>query len=201
MKDYGSTMQYAVNFLSLKPSFQWDIRYSSMNHNTTIPTLMQQSERRQLTLTTSSAVADVTRNGLYEQRNAHEDKFSHSSVITLQRPLFALNLFQYIISPSLSFLSILFHSLVLSFWSFPITSKPSNPQNKIQETFVKMYFFTTPLPNKTGNVRINVTLRRVRITIVAVDKQSHIPSVCRCECVCVCVDVNVCVCRFECVCV
>jgi hypothetical protein len=34
--------------------------------------------------------------------------------------------------------------------------------------------------NKTGNVRINVALRRVRVTIVAVEKQSvlHILSVC-----------------------
>jgi hypothetical protein len=35
--------------------------------------------------------------------------------------------------------------------------------------------------NKTGNVRINVRLRRVRVTCVAVEQPlaSHIPSVCR----------------------
>ena len=34
--------------------------------------------------------------------------------------------------------------------------------------------------NRTGNVRINVTMRRVRVTIVAVQKQEilHILSVC-----------------------
>lgn len=35
-------------------------------------------------------------------------------------------------------------------------------------------------PNKAGTVRINVTLRRVRVTTLAVEKQSllHIQSVC-----------------------
>ena len=37
--------------------------------------------------------------------------------------------------------------------------------------------------NKTGNVRINVTLRRVRVTTVAVEKQLMLHIVCVCLCV------------------
>jgi hypothetical protein len=56
--------------------------------------------------------------------------------------------------------------------------------------------------NKTSNVRINVTLRRIRETIVAVEKQYvlHVPSVCVCVRACVvcrgrsaCVGLCVCV--------
>jgi hypothetical protein len=31
--------------------------------------------------------------------------------------------------------------------------------------------FTATVTNKTGNVRINVTARRIRVTIVAMEKQ------------------------------
>jgi hypothetical protein len=36
---------------------------------------------------------------------------------------------------------------------------------------------------QTGNVRINATLRRVRATVVAMEKQKvlHVPSVCLCS--------------------
>jgi hypothetical protein len=47
-----------------------------------------------------------------------------------------------------------------------------NPKVAVERMFVKL--------NKRGNVRINVVLRRVLETIVAVQKQyvSHIPIVC-----------------------
>jgi len=52
---------------------------------------------------------------------------------------------------------------------------------------------------KTGYVRMNVTVRHVRATIVAVETISitYCKCVCVCECVCVCVSV----CVYECVCV
>ena len=49
----------------------------------------------------------------------------------------------------------------------------------------------------------NVTFRRVRVILVAAEKQNvlHILSVCLCVCVCVCVCVYVCVCMCVCLCV
>jgi hypothetical protein len=56
------------------------------------------------------------------------------------------------------------------------------------------------LHDMTGNVRINVTLRHVRVTILNVEEQKVLHILCVCVCVCVCCVWCVCVCVCICMC-
>ena len=53
------------------------------------------------------------------------------------------------------------------------------------------YVFVVRILNKTGSLRINAILRRVRVTIAAVKINKKCCSVCVCVCVCVCLSVCV----------
>jgi hypothetical protein len=86
-----------------------------------------------------------------------------------------------------------FHSSAPSFSSFPITSKPSNPQNRIQDTFVKKYcYYITPKQGRQCTYKRNIEARSHNHCCPG-KSVLHILCVCVCVCMCVCVCVCVCV--------
>jgi hypothetical protein len=78
-----------------------------------------------------------------------------------------------------------FHSSVFSFSSFPITSKPSIPQNEIQDTFVKMYFYyITPKQGRQCTYKRNSGALSHNHCCPG---KAVLHILCVCVCVCVCV--------------